>query len=229
MRLTEIDCSKLLFDLQAEDLVEQLKNKFPEFSLYEAKVDQLKVAQYIVLMCDKHSPLQAEKTDLLQRKYACAVMAKFPMSKKVFTPEAEKIVIGENDATNQTMVAYISSYGQPNYTLLQAYLALMSFETGKIFAGNTGKDSAKTIHDVSDRIQKLTRDFFNSGDTDEYSKVCQALYSRIEKERLRLRPEQIIRYLEDEGALPEDFSPYPSDYKIDLAQDMIFVGDGSKK
>jgi hypothetical protein len=225
MKISEIDSSKMLFDLNSEDLAEQIESKFAEFSLYEAKVDKHKVAQYIVLMCDKNSPLHSEKPDLLQRKYACAVMVKFPMNKKVFTDPVEKIIIGENDAVNQTMVAYISSYGQPNYTLLQAYLALMSFETGKIFAGNTNKDSAKTIHDVSDRIQKLTKDFFNSGDTDEYSKVTQVLYSRIEKERLRLRPEQIVRMLEDNNGLPSDFNPYGENYKIDLKNDLIFIGD----
>lgn len=225
MTLKEINSEKLLFDIHSDDLVEQFKTKFQEFQLYDGKVDAKKVCQYLILMYDMASPMQTEKADMYERKYACALMCKFPMAKKVFIKEAEDILVGQNDAANQTAVAYIASYGQPNYTLLQAFMALMSFETQKVFAGTTGKDSAKTINDVSTRIQSLTRDFFKSGDYDESSYLRQVLYARIEKERLRLRPEQIIRYLEDNNELPEDFNPYGDDYKVNLKDDMIFIGD----
>lgn len=228
MTLKEIDSTKLLFDIHAKDLVEQFKLKFPEFDNYEGKIDEKKVIQYIVLMADMGSIMRTEKPDYYQRKYTCAMLVKFPTSKKEFTEESEGIILGDNDIINQTMVAYIASYGLPNYTLLMAFMALVSFETQKVFAGKGTQYSQKIIDSASDRIQSLTRDFFKSGDYDEYSKLRQVLYSRIEKERLRLRPEQIIRQLEDEGELPEDFSPYP-DYKIDLKTDMVFVGDGSKE
>jgi len=229
MVLKDIESSKLLFDIHSDKLVEEFKAKIPEFSSYAGNVDEKKVIQYIILMSDMQSPMVHEKPDLYQRKYTVAMMVKFPMAKKEFTPEAEAILIGNNDVVNQSMVAYIASYGLPNYTLLMAFMALMSFETQKVFAGNQTKDSQKIIDNASDRIQVLTRDFFKSGDTDEYSKVRQVLYSRIEKERLRLRPEQIIRYLEDNGELPEDFNPYGGEYRINLAQDMVFVGDGKAK
>jgi hypothetical protein len=176
-------------------------------------------------MADMQSPLRIEKPDYYQRKYTVAVMVGLPKTKKEFTEESESILVGDDEIVNQTMVAYIASYGLPNYTLLMAFMALLSFETQKVFSGKGSKDSQKIIDSASDRIQSLTRDFFKSGDYDEYSKVRQILYSRIEKERLRLRPEQIIRVLEDSGSLPEDFSPYPSDYKISLKDDLLFVGD----
>ena len=229
MNLREIDSSKLLFDIHSKDLVEQFKLRFPEFEEYKGEVDARKVCQYICLMCDMKSPLVVEKPDYYQRKYSVALLAKFPMSKKEFTAESEAIIVGENDIVNQVSVAYIASYGMPNYTLLMAFMALMSFETQKVFAGRGGKDSQKIIDSASDRIQSLTRDFFKSGDYDEYSKIRQLLYSRIEKERLRLRPEQILRQLEDAGELPADFSPYPEGYKINLSEDMQFIGDGKQR
>ena len=229
MTLKEIDSSKLLFDIHSEDLVEQFKSKIPEFENYKGKVDEKKVVQYMILMCDKASPMQQEKPDMYQRKYACGLMVKFPMVKKVFSPEVETIIIGNNSVVNDSMVAYIASYGQPNYTLLQAYMALMSFETIKIFGGTTSKDSAKIINDVSNRIQSLTKDFFKSGDYDESSMLLQALYSRIEKERLQLRPELLIRQLEEDGCLPDDFNPHGAGYKINLSEDLVFLGDGTKK
>jgi hypothetical protein len=224
MVLKDIDSSKLLFDIHGEDFVDKFKIKFPEFNEYHGKIEERKVAIYICLICDRYSPLIVDKPDYYQRKYTVAHLAKFPMSKKEFSSEAEQIIVGENDVVNQTMVCYIASYGLPNYTLLMAFMALMSHETQKIFAGRATKDSQKIVDNASDRIQNLTRDFFQSGDYDEYSKIRQLLYARVEKERIRLRPEQIIRYLEDNGELPDDFNPY-GDYKVNLRDDMVFLGD----
>ena len=227
--IKEIDSSKLLFDLQATDLVEQFKKRFPEFEEYEGEVDARKVCQYIILLADIASPLRIEKPDYYARKYTIAHMVKFPMAKKEFAPEAESILIGDDDIVNQTIVAYIASFGMPNYSLLMAFTALMSFEIQKVFAGKGTKDSQKLIDTASDRIQALTKDFFKSGDYDEYSRVRQVLYAKIEKDKMRLRPEQIVRVLEETGDLPEGFNPYGDDYKISLKDDLLFIGDGSKK
>ena len=224
MQIKEIDSSKLLLDIYADNLDELMRAKFPEFCEYKGSVDPLKVAQYIVLMADLQSPMRYEKPDLYTRKYTSAHMAKSPMSKKEFTAEAEKIIIGEDMAVNQTIVAYIASYGLPNYTLLMAFMSLLSFETIKVFAGKGNKDSQKLIDNASDRIQKLTKDFYGAGDTDEYYKAKQALYAKLEKDKMRLRPEQIIRALENEGELPEDFNPYEG-YTVDPAKDLQFIGD----
>jgi hypothetical protein len=225
MVLKDIDSSKLLFDIHAKDLQEQFTKRFTEFEEYEGKVDSLKVIQYIILLSDMSSPMRVEKPDWYARKYTIAHMVKFPMSKKEFSTEAEAIIIGDDDIVNQTIVAYIASYGLPNYTLLMAFMSLMSFETQKIFAGKGSKDSQKIIDNASDRIQNLTRDFFKSGDTDEYFKARQALYAKVEQDKMRLRPEQIVRVLEDTGDLPEGFSPYGDDYKISLKDDLLFIGD----
>lgn len=225
MTLKEIDSSKLLFDIHSEDLVEQFKSKIPEFENYKGKVDEKKVVQYIVLLADVNTPLRVEKPDWWQRKYTAAMMVKLPMTKKEFSPEAEAIVIGENEVVNNSMVAYICSYGLPNYTLLMAFFSLLSFETQKVFGGKGDKNSQSIIDKASDRIQNLTRDFFKSGEQEEYYKARQALYARVEKDKVQLRPEQMIRAIEDTGELPEGCSPFPSDYKINLSRDMVFLGD----
>lgn len=229
MTLKEINSEKLLFDINATDLVEQFTKRFPEFEEYKGKVDPIKVIQYIILLADMGSDLRIEKPDYFQRKYTAAHIVKFPMTKKEFAPEAEDIIIGENDIVNQVMVAYIASYGLPNYSLLMAFTALMSYETQKIFAGKATKDSQKIVDNASDRIQSLTRDFFKTGNVDESSKIQQQLYARVEKERMRLRPEQIVKVLEQTGSLPEGFSPYGDDYTISLTNDLQFIGDGGKK
>lgn len=225
MTLKEINSEKLLFDIHAKDLAEQFTKRFPEFEEYKGKVDLLKVIQYIILLADMGSDLRIEKPDYFQRKYTAAHIVKFPMTKKEFTPEAEGIIIGEDDVVNQVMVAYIASYGLPNYSLLMAFTALMSYETQKIFAGKATKDSQKIVDNASDRIQSLTRDFFKTGTVDEYSKIQQVLYAKVEKDKMRLRPEQMIRVLENTGELPEGCSPYPDGYVISLKDDLLFIGD----
>ncbi len=229
MTLKEIDSSKLLFDIHSKDLVEQFKAKFTGFEDYTGQIDEKKVIQYIILMADVNSPLRISVKDWYQRKYTAATLVKFPMNKKVFSDESEKLIIGEDDAVNASMVAYIASYGRPEYSLLMSFMALMSYETQKALSGEPSKDSDKTIDRISKRVVELTKEFFHSGDTDEYSRVKQSLYARIEKEKLRLRPEQIIRQLEENGELPEDFNPYENSYKISAKEDLIFLGDKAPK
>lgn len=225
MTLKDIDSSKLLFDIHDKDVVDKFKKRFTEFDDYKGKIDEKKVIQYIILMADVNSSLRITVKDFHQRKYTAATLVKFPMVKKAFTDEAEKIILGEDDTVNSTMVSYISSYGKPEYSLLVSFMALLSFEMQKAFAGNPSKDSDKIIDRISSRVMTLTRDFFHSGDTDEYSKVRQCLYSRVAKEQIRLRPEQIVRQLEENGELPPEFNPHGEDYRIKLSEDLLFLGD----
>jgi hypothetical protein len=227
LTLKEIDSQNLLFDIHDKSLPELMEEKFCSFSDYveQKGVEKIKVARFICLISDKNSPLRFSEPDWYKRKYTAAIIAGFSIKKGTFSSEAESIIVGENKAVNETMVSYIASYGMPSYMLLMSYTALMAFEAQKIFNGKGTKDSSKIVDNASNRIQELTRDFFQSGDVDEYSKVCQTLYSRIEKERERLKPEEIIKILEDTGDLPEDFNPHGTEYKIDLAKDMIFIGD----
>lgn len=223
--IKDIEDKRFLFQLQDEDLVNKFSKRFPEFQDYKGKVEAKKVIQFIILLSDLHSPLRTDTPDYINRKYKAAMICKFPTSKKQFTPEAERIVVGEEEAVNNTMVAYIMSYGKPEYSLLVSFMALLSFETQRALKGDGTKDTPKTIEFIANKVKALTKDFFSSGDQDEYSLVRSALYAKIEKEQIRLRPEQIIRTLEDTGQLPEDFAQYGESYKINLSEDLKFISD----
>ncbi len=225
MTLKEIDSSKLLFDIHSKDLVEQFKAKFTGFEDYTGQIDEKKVIQYIILMYDMQSPLIKSKPDYFQRKFECALLVKFPTHKKEFTEEVDNILVGKDDVVNHTIVSYILSYGLPSYGLFQAFAALIAFEMQKIYAGKGTKDSQTILDKATLKIQTLERELFRSGNEDEFYRVRQALYSRAEKERENLKPEHLIRTLEDTGELPEGFSPYPDGYKINPKTDFIFLGD----
>jgi hypothetical protein len=227
--MKDIDDKRFLFQLDDTGLVDKFSERFPEFKEYTGKVDPRKVIQFIILLSDLHSSLRTDTPDFFQRKYKAAMLCKFPTSKKEFTKDAEQIVVGENEAVNRTMVAYIMSYGKPEYSLLVSFMALLSFETQKALTGEGTKDTAKNIEFIANKVKALTKDFFSSGDQDEYSLVRSALYARIEKEQIRLRPEMVIRQLEEDGALPADWNPHGAGYVIDPSKDMVFIGDKEPK
>ena len=227
MTIKDIDDSRFLIPLNSAEITDLFTAKFPEFKEYKGRINADKVARYICLLCDNRSPLISEQPDYVRRKYQAASISGFPTEKgkKTFTGDAEKIIVGENEVVNRTMVAYIASYGRPEYTLMISFMALFSFETQKALTGKGQKETPKILDFLLDRIQSLEKSFFSSGQIDEYSKVRQALYEKIEKEQIRLRPEQVVKMLEETGNLPSDFSPYGEDYSINISEDLKFVGD----
>ena len=227
MQLKDLDLSRLAYDIFAEDFEERIKEKIPEFREYDGKLDSLVVFRWIVLMWDINSPLSKmpEYSNYDVRLYTCASLVKFPKTKGVFTEEANEIIIGKNHSVNDMIVAYVTSFGLPEYSLLMAYLALYASEYRKILNGKGGKDSDKIMTAASDKVATYTRKVFGLGEQDEYSLRVQALYSRLEKEKERLRPEQLVRFYTDNNALPEGFNPYGEEYTIEINRDMKFVGD----
>jgi len=224
--LKDIDSSKLLFDIHSATFVDDIKATIPEFQEYKGKVPEKKVFLYLVLICDKNSPMFKEIPDYFNRKYVTANMCGFPKTKAGFSEDAEKVILGGNESVNDMLVAYLVYHGIPNYMSLFAYIALNANETRKIMGGSGNKDSIKVIDETTDRIAKLTREVFGSGAYDEYSALKEALYSRVEKERLRLRPEQIIADLEKMGALDPSFCPYGEENAVRTAvNEMFFIGD----
>jgi len=227
MQLKDIDVSRLSFDIFDSDFTTTIKEKIPEFNEYEGVIPELDVFRFVVIMWDMKSPMLREVDDYYARMYATASMVGFPRTKNNFSKEADEIIIGKNESVNRMIVAYTAYMGVPEYQYLMAYQALFASEYAKVLRGKGGKDSDKILENASGKVTKFTRAIFGSGDYDEYSLRRQALYQKIEKDKLRLRPEQIIRDLTDNGDLPEDFNPY-GDYSIDINKDIKFVGDGKE-
>lgn len=227
VQLKDLDLSRLSYSIYDEDFVDKLRENIPEFEAYDNKLDSVVVFRFIVLMWDINSPLQQmqEYSDYYVRMYACASLSGMPKKKGEFTEEANEIILGKNKLVNDMIVAYVASFGLPEYSLLMAYQALFASEYKKVLLGKGGKDSEKIMTSASNNIASYTRKIFGLGEQDEYSLRKQALYSRLEKEKLRLRPEQIVREFADKGKLPDDFNPYGEDYEVNINEDMKFMGD----
>jgi hypothetical protein len=103
-----------------------------------------------------------------------------------------------------------------------AYLSLLSSETRKAIDFKGDKNSIDIVTKTGDKIKELQRVVFRSGEYDEITAVRKALYSRLEKERLKIRPEEIVRMIAEEGVLPEEFNPYGEGYMPEKSK---FLGD----
>lgn len=229
IKIQEVDSTRLLYDIHSKTFVADIRKGIPEFGEYAGEMDK-KVFQYIVLMYDLHTPMRVECPDYYQRKYVTASMVGFPKTKTEFTDETEQILLGKNKEVNTLIITYVFQFARPEYSALVAYEAIFASEMQKVLKGSSTKDSGKTMDDATRKIQELTRSVFGSGDYDEYTDIRNALYARIEKEKVRLRPEQIIKEYEETGRLPDDWCPYgESEAEAVADTKMKFVGDGSKK
>ena len=226
IKFSEVDSSKLLYDIHSKTFVDDIRKGIPEFDAYKGDMDK-KVFQYIVLMYDLKTPMRVECPDYFQRKYVTASMVGFPKTKQGFTETSEQILIGDNAEINHLIVVYLFQFSMPEYSALVAYESILANEMRKVMKGGNLKDSGKVVDDATKKIQELTRRVFRSGDYDENTDLRNALYARIEKEKTRLRPEQIIRDLTESGALPSEWCPYGEDEAEAVRNiKMTFKGDG---
>jgi hypothetical protein len=226
MDLKSIDGSRFLFDPTSKNLVNILAEKIPEFNNYEGKIPSVKVFQYIILMYDPQSPLWRDVMDYYVRKGVCADMVGFPKTKGQWSKEAEAILIGQDSQVNDMIVAFIAQLGLVEMYQLIAYLSLLSSETRKAIDFRGDKNSIDIITKTGDKIRELLKVVFKSGEYDEITQVRKALYSRLEKERLRIRPEEVVRMISEEGGLPDEFNPYGDNYKPEKPK---FLGDEEPK
>lgn len=224
LSLKDVDTSRLSFDIYSDTFIEELKEKIPEFNNYQGKVNELSVFRWVVLLYDIKTPLRREIEDYYARLYTVASIVGFPKSKNEFKQDAEEIILGRNDTVNDMIVSYIAYMGVPEFQYLMAYQALFASEHAKVLRGKGGKDSDKILESASSKVTKFTRDIFGSGDYDEYSQRRQALYQKIERSKLDLKPEKIIRRMVDEGKLPDEFGQY-GNYDVNIHRDIKFMGD----
>ena len=226
IKLTEVDGSKLLYDIHSKTFVNDIKEGIPEFAAYKGDMEK-NVFQYIVLMYDLKTPMRVECPDYFQRKYVTASMVGFPKTKQGFTETSEQILIGDNAEINHLIVVYLFQFSMPEYSALVAYESILANEMRKVMKGGNLKDSGKVVDDATKKIQELTRKVFRSGDYDENTDLRNALYARIEKEKTRLRPEMIVRDFEDNGKLDDSWCPYGEDEAEAVRNIKItFKGDG---
>lgn len=222
MTLKDIDTSRLLYDIKSADFVEKIKNKIPVFKEYKGKIPEKKIFSYIILMYDINSEFWRSVLDYYERKRVCAELVEFKKVKGKWTQEVEDVLIGKNEEANTMIVEYIAQFGLPELYQLVGHLSLLGSETRKTISFKGNKDSLRILKEAGDEISRLTRIVFHSGDYDEITSARNALYAKAEKERIKLRPEDVVKLISEEGQLPDDFNPYGEGYMPEKSK---FLGD----
>ena len=224
MTLKDLTTDKTLLDIHSRNLVKEMAEIAPSLKEFSSPIPLEDICRYIILMYDINSPMLREVRLYYERKARVAELLKFPTKKGSWVPAAEEILVGRNEAFNELVAAYISNLGLPAYMQLVAYLEIQRIKTIEIFSGKISDKSDQILDRVTARIGEITRNLMGTGEVDEITIARKALYQRaqIDKSRLIPKPEDIVKILEAEGDLPEDFNPYGEDYKVEKSR---FIGD----
>jgi len=224
MTLSDITTDKTMFDVHSPSLVEEMTRIIPEIADFDSPISKIDICRYIVLMYDVNSPMLREVRMFYERKARCAEMLSFPSKKGEWDKDTEDIIMGLNPEFNFIVAAYIANLGLPQYTQLIAYLEIQKIKTIEIISGKISDRSDQILDRVTTIIGEITRKLFGSGETDEITIARKALYQRaaIDKSKIIPRPEEIVKILEADGELPEDFNPYGEGYKVEKS---TFIGD----
>jgi len=226
MTFKESDYDKCLFNPFRNKFLSDIQDSIPLFKDFkDPDLGKKRVYTWIVLTFDKASPWWFQEKRLYDRKRSCALEAGFDIDGRTFEPKVEDFLLGQNTEVNNMVAAYISQLASPEYNQLIAYLVIQERLTANIMSGDFDGNVIKNLDSLTEGINRLTNKIFGSGDQDEVSYAKKALYAEAEKARIRLSPEHILKYKNDNGDLPKDFNPY-GDYKVD---NIKFISDEGER
>ena len=220
-----------MFDPNKVGFTEKFRTKIRAYKAInknQLKINERSMCEYIALMYDKGSPLWLEVPDYFRRKYEAAVAAGFKVNTAgKFEIQVERMLAGEIPQVNNVIIGYIGLFGLSEYFQLVAYTALQAAEMRKILEGDQNQYTMKTIDVVGERIRELQNKLLHTDGAQEAEEMRKAIYATINEdaEKLKLRPEQIIRQLKKEGKLSDDWSPYEEDFHAKALEAFRFWGD----
>jgi len=207
MKKSDIEIKYLMFDPWDEKTVSKLES-YDEFKP-DFGVPKQEFITYMILCYDLNTQLRKEVPYFNQRKIIAAELAGFKQNKdSTFKEDYENILIGENDLANEAISKYIRLFASPTYISLVYYWSILTSEFSNITASKS-KDYKATIENISKlevKINECTKILYGG---DEVTNIRRTLYESVERENLKIRPEDIA-YAEDIDQLIE--SPY-GEYK----------------
>ena len=212
MKQSDIEVKYLMYDPFDEKTVSKLES-YEEFKV-DFGVSKKEVITYIILLYDMNTQLRREVPYLNQRKIIAAELAGFKKNKDgKFKKEYEDVMLGLNGTTEAAISKYIRLFANPKYISLVYYWSILSAEFFNISSSTESKDFKNTIANIEKleaKINDHTQVLFGG---DETMNIRRALYESVEKENLKLRPEDIANATEEELETILE-NPY-GDYKPD--------------
>jgi hypothetical protein len=224
MVLNESVVSKCLYNPLSGNLKEEMLPKLPMIKEYKGgrgKIPIDSILKYLVLMYDVQSPLHREVKDYYGRKKESALYAEFPTKDGRWRDDAQSILIGTDKWFNGLLAQYLSLQATPEYMQLVIYLELLARKTRGILDGDIDDKTHVIVKSLTESIRELTDKVFGTAGEDEVQAARQALYAKAEEDRVRMRPEDIIGLLNEEGILPSAWG-YGEGYEV---EQITFIGD----
>jgi hypothetical protein len=214
MKIEGVDTRKLRYNPKSKNFIKQLRDDIPEFAAYSGhknkKPEREQLFGYIALLYDINSPMGYEVLDYYEKKSAVAEMMEFPRKGDEWEEYVDDMILGQNKEVNELIAAFIAQFGSPEYIQKIAYTEMLRRETVKALSQKAGKDTLQNIEKLTSNLKEVDRVLYQSGKKDELTEARNALYAKAVKDRVKIRPEDIVDILEKDGDLPQEFDQYPS-------------------
>jgi len=225
MKLDDIDTKKLRYNPKSKNFIKQLCEDIPEFAAYSGhgrkKLPKDKVCGFIAVLYDINSPMAYEVLDYYEKKSEAADMFDFDRKEDGEWEEyVEDMLLGQNKEVNELIAAFIAQFGSSEYIRKIAYTEMLRHETIQALSQKNTKETYSNIDKLTSNLKEVDRMLYQSGKKDEIAEARSALYARAVRDKIKIRPEEIVEILENDGELPSNFDQYPSlkgkDKKPDL-------------
>jgi hypothetical protein len=222
MNKANIDIKLFRYNPFDPNTVTLLEEEYDEFK-FDFGVKKEQAVRYLILFYDLNTPLRIRYPELISRKNECAKLSDFKTKPDgSFQKAYEDLMVGENEVFNNAVSAYIRSFGSPEYISLNMYWNIFASEyknAAKITSSKDYKDTIANIKQLQNEITKLTDALFGGH---EIINMRTSLYKGIEKERVKLRPEDIAKMLDDQKKIKEVLGDQYEGY---IPEPLEFLGD----
>lgn len=216
MKFEDLNTTRFLFDPKKPNFVTGMEKRVP-FQFNVDKVNKEKALTYLVLMYDPRSELW-EIGSYGPRKKEAAIMAGFDINKNTgrFSQAVENMVLGGHKGFNRAIMEYCHMASGTDMVSLAVY-ELVHVKASADILTTYDKNSTDLIEKLRKNILELKQRIFGTPNPDE---LWEALYERLEKERLDLRPETLVEKMKEDGL--KGLNPYGEEYEINP---IVFAGE----
>lgn len=190
-------------------------NLYPEFKVpllsspkeWKKKISVVKVLQFVAIVYDKNSPLQAID-DIMKRRIRAAKICRFPLlNDKHFVIEYEDVILWHNHVVNKMAMRYCRLQKRPEYTKITKYYEQIHNELVELPQEEDPVKRKAIIQNIDALSKGIDNGRLSILSGDISAEMYEELMESIENELLDLRPEDIALKL-SEGKIPVNIEPY---------------------
>lgn len=207
MEFTPDDFKRMMFNVYEADMSKSFLTQFPELNVYEefskrlpTQLDRNKIIKWICYVYDKNSPYRVKYKDLTQRKVRAMIDAGHNLeydeasNKEIFNEEIEDVILGKSISVADMTVAFCKLHCDVDYSHLVLLEAMYYKLMRDVFLGNQAKitDLQKIKDDLANAIATVLQN-------DQAKSVVKSLYQSINKDKIKLSPEDIAISIQDNG------------------------------